>query len=106
MGFLPWLGLAVFVVTIVAGLTAAAVRGLQAWRTIRSFQRRLDVAIAETTRLIDGIEPRLAKADATAVRLEEARARLQESAATASVLFSAFGEALALLQRVTAFVPR
>ena len=63
-------------------------------------------AIAETTRLIDGIEPRVAKATATAQRLEEARARLEESAATARVLFAAFGEALALVRRVSAFVPR
>jgi hypothetical protein len=106
MGFLPWLGLAVFVVAIVAGAAVAAVRGLQAWRTLRTFQRRLDTAIAETTRLLDGIEPRVAKATATGARLEDARARLQESTAAASVLFSALGEALGLLQRVLAFVPR
>jgi hypothetical protein len=106
MGSLPWVGLGVFLVATIAGLVVAALRALAAWRTLRSFQRGLDQAVAETNRLIDGIEPRLDKASASAERLEEARARLQESAATAAVLFSAFGEALALVRRVTAFVPR
>ena len=68
--------------------------------------RSLDRAVADTTRLIDGIEPRVARASETAVRLQEARARLQESIATAAVLFAALGEARALVQRVSAFVPR
>jgi hypothetical protein len=106
VGSLPWIGLAVFVVAVVAGATLAGIRGLAAYRIMRSFQRQLAVAIDETTRLIDGIEPRVAKATATAQRLEEARARLEQSAATAKVLFAAFGEALALVRRVSAFVPR
>ena len=106
MGSLPWIGLAVFVVAVVAGVAIAVTRGLRAWRTFRSFQRKLDVAVAETQRLIDGIEPRVAQATATAQRREEARARLEESAATAKILFSALGEALALVRLVTAFVPR
>ena len=99
MGSLPWIGLIVFVVGVVAGVAIAGVRGLAAYRMFRSFQRRLERAVTETTRLIDGIEPRVAKATATAERLEEARARLDESAASAKVLFAAFGEALALVRR-------
>jgi hypothetical protein len=106
MASLPWIGLIVFLVAVLGGAAVAGVRGLAAYRTMRSFQRRLDTAVAETTRLIEGIEPRVAKATATAQRLEEARARLEESAATARVLFAALGEALALVRRVTAFVPR
>jgi len=106
MASLPWIGLAVFVVAIIGGIVSAGVRGLAFWRRFGSFRRRLDVAVVETTRLIDGIQPRVDKASASAVRLEEARTRLQESTAAASVLFAAFGEALALLRRVSAFVPR
>jgi hypothetical protein len=62
--------------------------------------------MAETTRRLDGIEPRLAKASAAAVRLEQARARLEESVATARVLSDAFGETTALIRKVIAFVPR
>ena len=106
MASLPWIGLAVFLVAIMGGLAFAGVRGLGAWRAFRSFERRLERAVGETTRLLDGIEPRLAKAGDTATRLEQARARLEESVATAAVLFAAFGETRALLRRVTAFVPR
>ena len=106
VGSLPWLGLGIFLVAVIAGAVVAGVRGLAAYRGMRSFQRRLNVAVAETQRLIDGIEPRVAKATATAARLEEARAQLERSVATAKVLADAFGEALALVKRVTAFVPR
>jgi hypothetical protein len=106
VGSLAWIGLAVFLVAVLSGAAVAAVRGLAAWRAFRAFERKLEAAVAATTRLIDAIEPRVARASATAARLQEAQARLQESTATAGVLFSAFGEALALLRRVSAFVPR
>src|SRR5262245_4665476 len=106
VGSLPWLGLGIFLVAVIAGAVVAGVRGLAVYRRMRSFQRRLNVAVAETQRLIDGIEPRVAKATASAARLEEARSRLEHSLATLRVLTDAFGEALALVKRVTAFVPR
>jgi hypothetical protein len=106
VGSLPWIGLTVFVVAVIGGAVLAGVRGLAAYRVLRSFQRRLNVAVEETTRLIEGIEPRVAKASATAERLAEAQVRLQQSAASARVLFSALGEAVALVQRVAAFLPR
>jgi len=106
MAALPWVGLIVFLVAIVGGIALAGVRGLGAWRTFRSFERSLDRAVADTTRLVDGIEPRVARATETAARLEEARTRLRESIATAAVLFAALGEARALVRRVSAFVPR
>ena len=103
---LPWVGLIVLLVATVAGAALVGIRALAAWRALRAFQRRFDSAVAETTRLFDGIEPRVAKASATATQLEAARARLQESVTTASLLFGALGEALALVRRVTGFVPR
>ena len=106
MALLPWAGLGVFVGAIAGGVALAGVRGLSAWRTFRSFEGRLERAMADTTRLLDGIEPRVARATETAAKLEEARARLQESIATAAVLFAALGEARALVRRVSAFVPR
>jgi hypothetical protein len=96
----------VFFVAVVAGGVVAVRRGLATYRTFRSFQRRLNATVAETQRLIDGIEPRVAKASASAVQLAEARARLEESAATAKVLFDAVGEAVAVVRRISAFVPR
>jgi len=106
MSSLPWAGLGIFLVAIVAGMAFAGVRGLAAWRAFRSFERRFDRAVNETTRLIDGIEPRVAKATATGQRLEEAQLRLQESVRVAGVLFAAFGEARGLVVRVAALIPR
>jgi len=103
---LPWVGLIVFLAATVAGGALVGIRALAAWRALRGFQRRFDSAVAETTRLLDGIEPRVAKASATAAQLDAARARLRESTTTASVLFGALGEALALVRRVSGFVPR
>ena len=96
----------VFFVAIVGGIAIAAIRGLAAWRTFRSFERSLDRMVADTTRLVDGVEPRVARASETAARLQEARERLEASVATAAVLFTALGEARALVRRVSAFVPR
>jgi hypothetical protein len=106
MESLPWAGLGVFLVATLAGASVAGLRGLATWRTFRAFEGRLETAMAETTTLLDGIEPRVERATAGAARLEEARARLQESVAVAGVLFSALDEARALLRRITAFVPR
>lgn len=106
MAVLPWAGLIVFLVATAGGMALAAVRGLGAWRAFRSFERRLERAAADTMRLMDGIEPRIDRASETATRLVEARGRLQESIATAAVLFAAVGEARALVRRVAAYVPR
>ena len=62
MESLPLAGLGIFLVAILAGAALAGVRGLAAWRAFRSFERRLDRAVVETTRLIDGIEPRVERA--------------------------------------------
>ena len=106
MESLPWAGLGIFLIAILAGAALAGVRGLAAWRAFRSFERRLDRAVVETTRLIDGIEPRVERATATAHRLEDARVRLQESVRVAGVLFAAFAEARGLFVRVAALIPR
>ena len=67
MASLPWIGLSVFLVAIAGGMALAAIRGLAAWRAFRSFERRLDRAVADTTRLVDGIEPRVERASEAAV---------------------------------------
>jgi hypothetical protein len=103
---LPWAGLGIFLVALVAGVTVAAVQGLRTWQTFSAFESKLGAAMAETTLLLDGIEPRVARASAGAVRLEQARASLEQSMAVAAVLFSALDEARELLRRVTSFVPR
>jgi len=106
VGYLPWIGLAVFLLGLIAGAVLVVVRGLAAWRVYRSFSARVGVALGDLERAQAGIEPRLAKASASAERLQQARARLDQSLATLQLLLGAFGEVTALLKRVTAFVPR
>ena len=106
MGSLPWIGAGRLRRRGVGGATIAGVRGLATYRVLRSFQRQLDTAVAETTRLIDGIEPRVAKATASAGGSRRLARGWRSRLASAKVLFAAFGEALALVRRVSAFVPR
>jgi len=88
----------VFLVAAGAGATFAALRGLGAWRELRSFQRALDDSLADVTRRVAGAEARLARAGESAARLARARRRLQESLATAGLLASAAGDARTALR--------
>ena len=106
MPFYVWLALAASCV-ILAGTTLFAVsRGLAAWRAFRRLRRRVFDGLGDLTRRVAGIEQRLSAAGETAVRLDRARGELQDSLATASVLAAAFGEARAVVGRVTGLMPR
>ena len=102
----PWLGLGLFVLLIAGSAAYAGARGYAFWRAFRSFQRKLDAAVAETARLLDALEPRVERVSHTGERLEEARARLEESLAVAAVLYTAFGEVRALTRRLSFFFPQ
>jgi hypothetical protein len=103
---LPYAGLGVFLVATAVGIAIAAVRGWAFWKAYKAFQPKLDTAVAETTRLLDALQPRVDRASLTGVRLEEARARLRDSLAVAAVLSGAMSEVNALFRRVTDTVPR
>jgi hypothetical protein len=99
------LALVVFAVATLGGLTLAAVRGWGAWRAFRVFRRVTMPALATTAAKLAGIEARTAAASAQAARLEQARSRLEESVATASVLAGAAGEILSFLRVIRSVVP-
>jgi hypothetical protein len=99
------LALIVFAVATLGGLTLAAVRGWSAWRAFRVFRRVTMPALAVIAGKLAGIEGRTAAASAQAVRLEQARARLEESVATASVLAGAAGEIWSVLRAIRSVVP-
>jgi hypothetical protein len=101
-----WLALAVFGVVVVATTLFALSRGLGAWRAFRRLRRRVFDGLGDVSRRVAGIERRLASAGETAARLDHARGELQESLAAAAVLNAAFGEARAVVGRVTGLVPR
>ena len=105
MPVLTWIALAVFIVAAFGGGVLAAVRGLRAWRALRRIQRTIGARMLEVARGIEGAESRLAAAGETAARLDRARARLQQSLATLSLLGAAAGDARGAL-RVLAFLRR
>jgi hypothetical protein len=100
------LGLIVFCAVVGVGLAAAVVRGLQAWRTFRRFRRTVFKRLGEIEAELAKVEQRSAKAAESAVRLNAARARLQESLATAAVITAAAGEASSLFGRARGIIPR
>jgi hypothetical protein len=99
------IGLVVFGVCLGAGLAFAVVRGLEAWRTFRSFRRATLRRLGELEAEIAKIEKRGAQAAATAGRLDVSVGQLQESLATASIIARAAGDAWALVGSVRGVVP-
>jgi hypothetical protein len=99
------IALIVFVVATVGGLIVVGLRGLGAWRAFRSFKRSTDALVGETTARLAGVELRTAAAAERAADLDRARARLQESLATASVVSGGAREVLAMLRLVRGFMP-
>ena len=101
-----WLALSVSAVVVVGTTVFALGRGLTAWRAFRRLRRHAFDGLGDVSRRVTGVERRLATAGKSAARLDRARAELQDSLATAAVLASAFGEARAVVSRVTGFMPR
>jgi hypothetical protein len=99
------IGLIVFVASTGVGLGFAVVRGLEAWRTLRSFQRTTLRRLGQLEAEIAKIEKRGAKAAETAARLDVSVRRLQESLATASVIARAAGDVWSLVGGVRGVVP-
>jgi hypothetical protein len=100
-----WISLLVLVAAAGAGIAFAVVRGLAAWRALRSLRRAIGRQLAELEQRVAGIEDRVEQAGGTAARLGEAQARLQESLAAAAILADAFGEARALTAALRGGLP-
>jgi hypothetical protein len=96
----------VFVVAILAGLLAAGLRGLSAWRALKSFKSTTADAMLETAVLIEQLEARTAGAEGRAARIAQAQAELKRSLAEAAVIGEAAGEVWALVERTRRLVPR
>ena len=103
---LIWIPLLVFAVAAVGGLGFVSVQALDAWGAFRGFRGHVLDGLGEMTRKVAKIEGRLGAAKETAERLEQARGRLEQSLATASIVSSAAGEALSLFSRARSVVPR
>ena len=93
------ISLLVFVIAFLSGLTAAGVRGLTAWRALKSFKSTAADAMLETAVLIERLEARTARSADRAARLERAQAQLQRSLAEAAVVGEAASEVWDLVER-------
>jgi hypothetical protein len=101
-----WIALAIFVVATVGGIAFAALRGLRAYRTLRTVGGELTAGVDRVSRDADEVATKLeGLADGTG-RLEAALARLSASRARLNVLLQAIAEVRAGIGRITGIVPR
>ena len=100
------IALIVFGAAVAAGLAAATVSGLQAWRDFRAFRRTVLNRLGELSAELTTLEQRSGRASGSAARLEQARLRLQRTLELASVVTSAAVESRSLLRLVRGVVPR
>jgi len=100
------IALIIFGVAVAAGLAAATVRGLQAWRDYRAFRRTVLKRLGELNAALAKVERRSGKATVGAARLNHARERLQRTLELAAVVTGAAGEPWSLIRLVRGAVPR
>jgi len=90
----------------VSGLVVASVRGLAAWRALKSFRRNAADGLLATATRIEQLEARTAASSGRTARLAEAQAQLQRSLAEAAVITEASHEVWALVEHVRLLAPR
>jgi hypothetical protein len=100
------IALIIFGVAVAAGLAAATVRGLLAWRDFRAFRRTVLKRLGELNAALAKVERRSGKGAESAARLDQARERLQRTLAIAAVVTGATDESWSLLRLVRGVVPR
>jgi len=101
-----WLALAFLLVVAAAGTTAAVLRTLRLWRSLRSLQRVLGAGFEDVLRRAGAVETRVAAAGSRAAKLDAAVARLRSSRARAAVLAQALAETRTTLAHARATLPR
>jgi hypothetical protein len=101
-----WGALGFCVLAALAGIGFAGVRGLAAWRDLRTLRRSTGWGLAELAGGIAAAERQAAALPAGLEELERAQARLAQSLARARVLQAAARDALSPLERVRSAIPR
>jgi hypothetical protein len=100
-----WIALGVLLVAVVGGIAYAAVRGWQLYRTARSSGAVITAEMDRISAVTLQIEEQMAKAEASAARLNAATGRLATSRAQLDVQLAAVRQARAQVRRVFWFVP-
>src|SRR5579864_9504291 len=99
------IALILFGLAVGAGLAAATVSGLRAWRDFRAFRRTVLGRLGRLGDDLAALERRSATAGDTAQRLDLARRRLQRTLELAAVVTGATLESWSLVRRVRGAVP-
>ncbi len=100
-----WLSLAVLLVGILGGLTYAALRGLQLWRTFKRTGKTIGAEVDRISEASTQIERHASAAADAAERLRESTGRLADSRARLGVQLAAVREAKGQVGRVFWLVP-
>jgi len=106
MALAAWIALGFCVLALVAGVTTAAVRGLRAFRTLRSFTRGVGTAVDGVLTTAEAAERHAVALSEGGERLTVATERLQESLRRLAVLRAALADAQAPVTRLRGAVPR
>ena len=103
---LVWIGLAVFVLASIGGIAFAALRGLGAYRTMRTVGDELTAGVDRVSHDADEIAIKLEGLAGGTIRLDAALTHLRVSHGRLNVLLQAIAEVRAGLGRITGVVPR
>src|SRR5687768_1968448 len=101
-----WLAGAVAIVSVGASAIYVTRKGLEAFRTFKSFARTVTGELDRIERASGEIEQHLALASESGSRLETELAQLRRSRARLNVLTSAIADVRASVGRVTSVYPR
>jgi hypothetical protein len=102
---LVWIPLAVFVVSVVGGITFAVLRGVALWRQLKRTKGAFGSETERITRAVDEIQDHLDHAGKSNERLATAAERLRVSRAYLDVQLAAVREARGALARPFWFLP-
>jgi hypothetical protein len=104
----PWLwsGLAVLVAAFVGGVAFVAVRGLAAYRTVKTVGGELAAGVDRVLADAEQVATKLEGLAQGSTRLQAALERLRISRARLNVLLEAVAQVRAAVGRITGVVPR
>ena len=101
-----WSGLVVLVAAFVGGVAFVAVRGLAAYRTLRSAGTEVADGLDRVVADADQVATKLEALAQGSARLQAALDRLRVSRARLNVLLEAVAQVRAAVGRITGVVPR
>ena len=101
-----WIGLAVLVAAFVGGLAFVAVRGLAAYRTVKTVGGELAADVDRVLSNADRLATKLEGLAQGSTRLQAALERLRVSRARLNVLLEAVAQVRAAVGRITGIVRR